>query len=193
MLSFRVSAVRNLLLFVVALAAFLLPARVAFVRARHELVAATRVSVFTFIIGLVAYAALAAGVVLTSWLSIWLVSVDLSVAQIIGGISLVVGALVYLTARLHLRSFRATWGLANERLITSGIYRFVRHPQNLGWGLLLLGMALLGRSGGALLLVGAYVLACVVWLPVEEAALQKRFGAAYTQYRERTSAWIPFR
>jgi protein-S-isoprenylcysteine O-methyltransferase Ste14 len=105
---------------------------------------------------------------------------------------LLLGAVIHLIARLQFRSFRMAWGLESGRLITSGVYHFVRHPQNLGWGLLLTGIALLGSSGVALMLTGLYVLTSIIWLPVEEAALERRFGSTYSQYRARTPAFIPF-
>lgn len=182
----------DLLLPVAFLAFFLVPAGMAFVRAKRELIVGGRIFTLTFALALFAYTALAAGVLLTSWLSVWRLPIG-SFSGPLGAMFLFIGATVYLVARFQLRSFRMTWGLSSDRLITSGIYSFVRHPQNLGWGLLLLGVALLGRSGAALLLVGVYVLACVIWLPVEETSLQQRFGEAYDRYRACTPALIPFR
>ena len=185
-------SLRDLIIFIVALVFFLAPAGLAFQRARRELAQAERVSITTFILALSGYTALAAGVILASWLKAWPLSINPFFSRIAGATLLLVGMAVHLTARLQFRSFRMAWGLESERLITSGIYRFVRHPQNLGWGLLLLGGALLGRSGVALALTGLYMLTCAIWLPVEESALERRFGSAYRRYRACTPALIPF-
>lgn len=100
---------------------------------------------------------------------------------------------MYLTARFQFQSFRQTWGLQTDKLIVAGIYGLVRHPQNVGWGLLLAAVALLGRSGAALALIGVYGITCLIWLPLEEAFLARRFGEAYDAYRRSTPAVIPWR
>ena len=170
---------------------FLVPAAAAFRRARRELVVASRVSVITFILALFGYAALALGILFASWLSAWPLPVNSFFSSTVGAIFLLLGASVHLAARLQFRSFRMTWGLESERLITSGIYRLVRHPQALGWALFLTGAAVLGRSGVALALTAIFILTCVIWLPVEEAALDRRFGSVYRRYRDRTAAFVP--
>lgn len=183
---------RDLVLFLGAVLFFLVPAVAVFRRARREFAVAERVSVPTFIIALFAYTALAAGVFGASWLGAWPLPINPWISGVAGAILLLLGAAIHLIARLQFRSFRMTWGLASETLITSGIYGLIRHPQNFGWGLLLTGVALLGRSGVSLALTGLYILTCAVWLPVEETALARRFGSAYDRYRAHTPALIPF-
>jgi protein-S-isoprenylcysteine O-methyltransferase Ste14 len=184
---------RDFVLFFVCLGLFLVPAAVAFRRAQSELALHERISTATFSAALVAYIALAAGVVLSSWLNAWSVPIIPWISQRLGVTLVLVGAAVYMTARLQLRSFRQTWALRTDKLFTSGVYRIIRHPQNLGWGLLLTGVALLGRSGVALALTGSYIVTCLIWLPVEEAFLQDRFGSFYARYRERTPALMRWR
>lgn len=179
---------KDFALLVIFLGVFLIPAAVAFRRAKSELELHERISTATFGAALFAYTALAAGVILSSWLKAWPLPIPTWISQTSGMVSLIVGAIVYLTARLQLRSFRQTWALRTNRLLTTGIYRLLRHPQNLGWGLLLVGAALLGRSGVALALTGAYVVTCLIWLPFEEAFLERRFGSAYARYCRYTPA-----
>ena len=179
---------RDFALFFVCLGLFLVPAAVAFRRAKSELELHERISILTFTAALFAYTALAAGIVLGSWLNAWPLPIIKWLSEILGATLVFVGAAVYLTARWQLRSFRQTWALRTDKLFTSGVYRLIRHPQNLGWGLLLLGVALLGKSGVALALTAVYVVACLIWLPVEEAFLQRRFGSAYASYRAKTPA-----
>lgn len=178
-------------IFGILLGLFLIPAAVAFRRAKFELKLDERISTVTFTAAVFAYSALAIGVALSSWLHVWPVSIVEWISQTFGLASVLVGAIVYLTARLQLWSFRQTWALRTDKLLTSGIYRLLRHPQNSGWGFLLAGVALLGRSGAALILTGAYVVTCFVWLPVEDAFLQRRFGSSYSRYRRSTPALIP--
>jgi protein-S-isoprenylcysteine O-methyltransferase Ste14 len=179
---------RDFALFVVCFGMFLVPVAIAFRRAKSELELRERVSTATFIAALFAYTALGTGVVLSSWLNAWPVPILSWISQTLGVILMLAGAAVYLTARLQLRSFRQTWALRTDKLLASGIYRLARHPQNIGWGLLLTGVALLGRSGVALALTGSYLVTCLIWLPVEEAFLQRRFGSTYARYRARTPA-----
>jgi protein-S-isoprenylcysteine O-methyltransferase Ste14 len=177
-------------LLVFFLGVFLLPATMAFRRAKSELALHERISTATFGAALFAYTALGAGVILSSWLNAWPLLIVGWLRQTSGMALLVLGAIVYVTARLQLRSFRQTWALRTNKLLTSGIYRVLRHPQNLGWGFLLAGVALLGRSGVALALTGVYVLTCLIWLPFEEAFLERRFGSSYARYRNATPALV---
>ena len=99
-----------------------------------------------------------------------------------GALPVVAGGTLYLAARLHFGSFRLTWGLDTSRLVTTGIYRFSRHPQSLGWILVLTGTGVMGRSTVGLLLAGVYGWTCLVWLPIEEGILEQRFGSEYRRY-----------
>lgn len=78
-------------------------------------------------------------------------------------------------------------GRRADQLITSGVYRFTRHPQLVGWASVLLGGALWGRSWLALLLVGVYLAGISVLIPVEERKLIELYGQEYRDYRKRTA------
>ncbi len=88
-----------------------------------------------------------------------------------------------MAARIEFRSFRRTWGLENDRLVTTGIYRFSRNPQTVGAVLFLAGASLAGRSMVAALLVTLLWVASLIWLPVEEKALERLFGDQCRRYR----------
>ncbi len=94
------------------------------------------------------------------------------------------GAVLYIAARMEFGSFRRTWGLDNDRLVTTGIYRFSRNPQTLGAVLFLAGVSLAGRSMVAALLVALLWVASLIWIPVEEKALEHLFGDSYRRYRD---------
>src|SRR2546430_12936974 len=160
---------KDFIIFPIFLGLFLLPAAIAFRRAKTELGLQGRMSKATFSAALLGYIALAAGVAVSSWLRAWPVPITEWISQMLGATLLLSGAILYLIARSQLRSFRQTWALRTDKLVTSGIYRLFRHPQNVGWGLLLAGVALLGRSGVALALTAVYVVTSLIWLPVEEA------------------------
>lgn len=79
-----------------------------------------------------------------------------------------------------------------HRVVTSGPYRYVRHPAYAGGALLLLGYGLtLGNAAG----VAACVLVPLVgwWrrIAVEEAELRATLGRPYEEYARRTSRLVP--
>ncbi len=80
-----------------------------------------------------------------------------------------------------------------HELITSGPYRFVRHPIYTGILLALLGSLVL--AGGRLGYLAFYAL-IVIGLhfksKIEEGFMMKTFPQAYPEYRRRTKAIIPF-
>jgi protein-S-isoprenylcysteine O-methyltransferase Ste14 len=77
-------------------------------------------------------------------------------------------------------------------LVVSGLYRYVRNPMYVGVVAVVLGQALiLGRSvlvQYALLLWAGFFAFVIVY---EEPALQRRFGASYTEYRANVRRWLP--
>ncbi len=81
---------------------------------------------------------------------------------------------------------------AEHRLVTTGPYRWVRHP------LYTVGVALFGSVG--LMAANGFILAWTVLaliavrlvvIPREEAELERAFGGEYRRYRERTGALLP--
>jgi len=79
-------------------------------------------------------------------------------------------------------------------LVAEGLYRFVRNPMYAGALLILFAESVFFRSAWILLY------AAMLWLAlhsftvfVEEPQLERRFGDAYRQYRDRTPRWIPRR
>jgi protein-S-isoprenylcysteine O-methyltransferase Ste14 len=78
-----------------------------------------------------------------------------------------------------------------HNLVTTGIYRFIRHPSYLGLLLTAFGWGLAFRSGPGLLLAAMFVPPLVIRIRAEEQLLASEFGAAYDTYRARTSRLIP--
>lgn len=81
----------------------------------------------------------------------------------------------------------------DHRLIDAGPYRRLRHPSYAGSLLTLVGLGL-GLGNGLSLLVA--VLSALIGftrrIRIEEAAMQARFGEAYTAYARRTWRLVPF-
>jgi|SRR3989344_4817943 len=79
---------------------------------------------------------------------------------------------------------------AQNKLITSGPYRFTRSPHYIGFTLIFLGCAILVGSYVALV---AVVLLFAIWnllLKYEEPRLVRAFGERYEKYRSSVPRWI---
>lgn len=81
-------------------------------------------------------------------------------------------------------------GADTRQLVTSGVYAISRHPQNVGWGVMLLGVAIAGRSLLALALVLVFAIFVERYATIEEHDLAARFGERCTDYRARTRRLI---
>lgn len=82
---------------------------------------------------------------------------------------------------------------SRQRLITSGLYRKIRHPAYTGSILSLLGVALALRN---LVSVGIVLVCCLVCyqirIAVEETALAIRFKEEYILYKHNTYKLLPY-
>jgi protein-S-isoprenylcysteine O-methyltransferase Ste14 len=76
-------------------------------------------------------------------------------------------------------------------LVTTGVFRYVRHPMYLGMVLLEIGLAIL--LGYATPFAAPILLWAVLragFIHREEVAMSKRFGAGYESYRARVRRWL---
>jgi protein-S-isoprenylcysteine O-methyltransferase Ste14 len=76
-------------------------------------------------------------------------------------------------------------------LVTTGIYRIIRHPSYLGLLMGSLGWALAFRSWIGVLLVAMMIPPVLARIRSEEELLRTQFGAEYEAYRAGTSRLIP--
>jgi protein-S-isoprenylcysteine O-methyltransferase Ste14 len=111
----------------------------------------------------------------------------------IGAVLFACGIALAIWARLHIGR---NWGMpmtqrAEPELVTSGPYRFVRHPIYSGLLVAMLGTALVNNLIGLVVVavLVAYFYYCGI---VEERNLAATFPKAYPQYRSRTKMLIPF-
>ena len=112
----------------------------------------------------------------------------------VGAILTGAGLLFTVWARVHLgRNWSAEITVKEGHdLITSGPYRFVRHPIYTGLLLALVGFALArGEWRGV---VSVAVASWALWrkLRIEERWMREQFGAAYEEYSKRVAALVPF-
>jgi protein-S-isoprenylcysteine O-methyltransferase Ste14 len=110
----------------------------------------------------------------------------------IGALLFACGIALAVWARLHLGR---NWGMpmserAEPELVTSGPYRFVRHPIYSGLLTALLGTALVNNLLGLIVVavLAAYFYYCGI---VEERNLAATFPEAYPEYRSKTKMLIP--
>ena len=126
----------------------------------------------------------------TAWHSFWPLPISKTVSVAIGVAFFFFGLGLYVAGIIAFRSFKRASGLEANKLVTSGIYRWSRNPQMVGWGLVLLGVALIGRSILALILVALFWLMFRVTLVVEEGYLERVFGEEYRKYCSRTPRYL---
>jgi protein-S-isoprenylcysteine O-methyltransferase Ste14 len=96
-------------------------------------------------------------------------------------------------ARRHLGR---NWGMPmtlkeGHELVTTGPYRYVRHPIYTGMLLALVGSAFVtGRAG--LVIIAAMAIYCFYSARTEELLMLRQFPEQYARYKARTKAIIPF-
>jgi protein-S-isoprenylcysteine O-methyltransferase Ste14 len=81
---------------------------------------------------------------------------------------------------------------AKGKLVTTGIYAHVRHPQYLGFMLLTLGMNILWVAISTLLLWPILALLYYRLAKEEEKELEERFGEEFLEYKRSVPAFIPY-
>jgi protein-S-isoprenylcysteine O-methyltransferase Ste14 len=78
------------------------------------------------------------------------------------------------------------------KLVTTGIYRYIRHPQYTGLLLLSLGMLIEWATLPLLVLFPVMVIMYVRLARREEKDMLGEFGEEYSVYKDRTKMFIPF-
>ena len=114
---------------------------------------------------------------------------------IIGLILFVIGLIVRWIAIIHLgRFFTVNLAIApDHQLITTGPYRYVRHPSYFGTLLVFLGFGLYMLNIFSLAAVFLPIASTFLWrMHVEEAALKDAFGDRYRSYATSRRRLVPF-
>ncbi len=79
----------------------------------------------------------------------------------------------------------------NPRLITSGIFKYVRHPIYSGTLLILWGFLLFSPTYSNLITVSCLIIYLLTGMRLEEKKLVEEFGEPYRNYQAKVSALIP--
>ena len=83
--------------------------------------------------------------------------------------------------------------LSDHKIVTTGPYRYIRHPAYTGSLLILLGLGLASRTwGGTLIILAMFGIAFGYRIIIEEKMLTEQFGQDYGEYGKRTKRLIPF-
>ncbi len=103
-----------------------------------------------------------------------------------------VGLLVGIVGQITMgESFRLAFPSEKTKLVTRGIYNYVRNPCALGIILLALGTVLIAPSWLAVLALVANVIGYEMKIRAEEAYLRAAHGAAYEAYCEKVGRYLP--
>jgi protein-S-isoprenylcysteine O-methyltransferase Ste14 len=112
-------------------------------------------------------------------------------AQFIGVVLTVTGYLLFVWSVRARGRFSVSWAMPeDQKLVTWGPYRFVRHPSYSGYFLMFVGFFLVWSSVFAVFPLFAILGYCRVSV-VEEEFLVKRFGDVYRDYQSRTGRFVP--
>jgi protein-S-isoprenylcysteine O-methyltransferase len=119
---------------------------------------------------------------------------DVGIAHAAGVASFVLGAALRWYSIFYLgRYFTIDVRVgADQHVVDSGPYRFIRHPSYTGAFLQFLGLALCIGNALSVLMLVPIVLVFLYRMRVEEVALERGLGEAYASYRRRTKRLIPF-
>lgn len=109
---------------------------------------------------------------------------------VLGAVLIAAGAVLFGWATRTLVREGAFEGLVTRRLVESGPYRWMRHPQDTGWAIVLLGVAVAGRTIVGLVLMGVFAIFVSRLWRADERHLEDRFGDAFRAYRARTPATV---
>lgn len=80
----------------------------------------------------------------------------------------------------------------NHKLVTHGIYRYVRHPVYLGVIIAIIGIPVYASSLYGLMIMIALIPVILNRIRLEERLLTEEFGDAYLEYKTTTKKLIPF-
>jgi protein-S-isoprenylcysteine O-methyltransferase Ste14 len=114
--------------------------------------------------------------------------------NMLGLIPVVLGTVgLFWTMRLHFfqAPARVEWALAQNYLLRHGPYAFTRHPTYLSELTLMVGWVLF--YGSLAVLAGFLVVLAILSfcaMPLEERAMEARFGDAYRDYKRRVPRWL---
>jgi len=108
---------------------------------------------------------------------------------------LIIGILINLWSTLYFIKAKGTPSPFNPppKLVTSGPYAYIRHPQGTSWFIIFVGLGVLFQSISLLFIfMPLFILLSVLNVKkIEEPELEKRFGNDYIEYKKKVPMFIP--
>lgn len=127
---------------------------------------------------------------LVVWGDLWPSAHETIPRNWIGALLALPGLGLFLAGMGTFRSLKKIFGQKDNRLVISGVYRWTRNPQYVGYGLVLLGVVLAYWSATAWLTLPAYALLVWATVRIEEEHLDKVFGEQYRAYCRQVPRFI---
>lgn len=125
---------------------------------------------------------------------LWAVLLDrlgvLPLAQGVAVVMAISSALITVGLALMAAGWWQVWRARGE-LVMNGLYRFVRHPQYLGFLLVIVGFLIQWPTLPTLVLFPVLIAVYVRLARREEVELEREFGERYSAYRMRTPMLLP--
>jgi protein-S-isoprenylcysteine O-methyltransferase Ste14 len=98
---------------------------------------------------------------------------------------------LYADKALHAAQTTVKPFVESTALVKNGVYGISRHPMYLGFGLVLVGVAILFGSLSPWVVVPVFILLMeVMFIQVEERMLEEQFGSEWLAYRKKVRRWI---
>jgi protein-S-isoprenylcysteine O-methyltransferase Ste14 len=116
------------------------------------------------------------------------------VGKVVGVVIFLIGMSFFTWTTIYLRAaFQGTVAPVSDRLITTGPYRWIRHPLYLSMIIIQMGIGIALRSLGGIISIFLLFFPTVLYRAMlEEKALNRKFSNAWTDYLRSTKFLIPF-
>jgi protein-S-isoprenylcysteine O-methyltransferase Ste14 len=111
--------------------------------------------------------------------------------RILGLVAVVAGVLLSLWGMFEFRSLARISALEESRLVTTGIYAHVRHPQHAGLLVAAFGLAIAGQTVAGLLTAVVFLLWSLVQTRLEDRRLILLFGDEARRYIAAVPRYVP--
>lgn len=124
------------------------------------------------------------GHTLGQYIGLW--GMYIGIAAMLAGVALVISG----WKQIHKEYWSKEQG--QGKLVQTGIYRYIRHPQYIGFFMITLGMML---EWATIPLIILYVLLLALYYRLarrEEDDMEKEFGQEYIEYKRKTKMFIPY-
>jgi protein-S-isoprenylcysteine O-methyltransferase len=112
----------------------------------------------------------------------------------LGDLVAIIGLIICIKAR---KTLSDNWSMGldfkkEHKLITTGVYRYMRHPIYTGFLMMFIGSVLtIGKIGGFLGII-LLLIGIIIRIGNEEKLLTKNFPKEYPEYKKKVKALIPF-